>query len=430
MKKEFKETFFRSISVALAIFFASAPVLFIVTSMMTKAGFNSSFVFPSVAISSGLVTIIASFWCRLPLIFGPGIAGVSYLAIHLGVEQGWPVPVLVMVSLGATLLYFLAWLANGPSKMLQVLGPVLSRAITAMLGVFLIRLTIEAGYQEWVVTQGHSWKILGIMVLLWGIPVAVIEWAQRRSSAFSYLLGMAVCYFLNYILGLTQETGIVFGQNQWQGAWPGFEELCLVSGALSSIASACLGLWLIQTIDVAGCSAAMLSLSKGKAWAKNDDSSARKIQIMAPIGNLLGFLTGASGYSGPHCLHLSSAIAFCSQAPLFPRFVGFFVGVSFIFLACLGSLIHCLPLYIATPVILWVSIAMLRQLPLSIKNEGNEVVAGVIMVLSMALSCDIALSMAFGFWIALIIRWNSKQKICLASWIMAICFLMYIYLVR
>jgi xanthine/uracil/vitamin C permease (AzgA family) len=314
--------------------------------------------------------------------------------------------------------------------MLQILGPVLSKAITAMLGVFLIRLTIESGYQEWAATQGEPWEILGTMVLLWGVPVAVIEWAQRQSSSFGYLLGMAVCYFLNYIIGFTQETGLVFRQNEWQGVWPRLDELWLLSGGLSHVISACLGLWLIQTIDVGGCSAAMLSLSKGKGWLENDVGSARKIQLMAPLGNLLGFLMGPSGYSGPHCLHLSSALAFCTQAPLFPRFVGFFVGSFFMLLACLGSWVHYLPLYVATPVILWVGIAMIRQLPLSIKDEGKEVIAGLVMALSIAWTCDIALSMAFGFWIALIIRWNSKEKVCFTSWIMAISFLMYIYLVR
>lgn len=428
MNLDQKETILRSLSVALAMFFASAPILIIVPAMMAKAGFDPSLVLMSVALSCGLSTAVASVWFRLPLLFGPGIAGVSYLSMHLGVEMGWSLPLLTLASLGATFFYLVTWLVNWPSRMLEVLGPVLSKAITGMLGVFLIRLTLQSGYQEFC-SEGFKVAALKLFVL-WAIPVAIIEVGQRKSWSISYLLGMIACFVLGYFLDTSQVEEMTQAQVVWQGPWPSLSELWTMVRESNDFVSACLGLWLIQTVDVAGCSAAMLALAGQRKWLKESvGTSDHAVQVVAPIGNLIGYIMGPVGYSGPHCLHLSSALALCTGAPLWPRLVGLTVAALFVSSVFVGSLFHALPLYVASPVVLWVGIAMIRQLPLSIKKDGKEVVAGLGMALSMAWACDIALSMAIGFWLAMAIRLFEKKTPDWASWLMAVSFFVYIYLV-
>lgn len=429
MKNINQEVLLRSLSVAVSMFLASAPILLVIPSMMAKVGFDSSAVFLAIAFSCAVSTCIVSFACNLPLILGPGIAGASYLAIHLGMQLSLSLPLLVALSLGATLLYFLTWLAKWPSIMLKELGPIMSRAISAMLGVFLIRLTLASGFSE-LGCQGWV-EGLGKMALLWGIPVLVIEWSQRKSWSMSYLLGMGVCYLLSALIDeVHPQAASHFIENSQQGTWPSVSELWQSVWLAKGFLPACFGLWLIQTIDVAGCTAAMSQLAHERDWTVKPIASDRKIQGFAPLGNLLGFMFGPLGFSGIHCLHLSSALALCSPQALYPRLTACLVAGLFVVCGALSQVVDKLPFYLASPVVLWVALAMLRQLPWNIRKEGNEVIAGAVMALSVAFTCDIAVSMALGFWMVLLIRYSQKQKIGTPSWLMALGFGAYMYLVR
>jgi hypothetical protein len=173
----------------------------------------------------------------------------------------------------------------------------------------------------------------------------------------------------------------------------------------------------------------MVELAKERKWLHRPIVSNRKIQIFAPLGNLMGFALGPFGFSAPHCLHLSSALALCTPAPLYPKLIAGCIAAFFLASAALSQWVQNLPFYLASPVILWVGIAMIKPLPWNVRKGGLEVIAGLVMTMSVAYTHDIALSMALGFWLALAIRFFEKKKIELASWVLALGFIAYTYLV-
>lgn len=408
-----KPTWLNSLYTAMAIVVSCSPSLVIVPWMLSQMGFSADLSYVSCCFSMALATLIGVYIVGLPVVFGPQIGGVSYMLLHLHRNMGWSAEALWLCVVIAMLFFAIATILGLPKYVVKAFGPTLQRAVTGAIGVFFIALVMKtlpgSSAEGGFVVSDMSW--LGRMTVLILLPAMLIEWLGRRAVASAPLWGMALSASFGYFLGMSAENPVTLQSPQVLQTFD-YSLLQVVQGAggWSLFFWGVLGLWLIQTLDVAGCSVGMLELAKARTNndmeiqglpAVTQQEKLSRLNFLAPVGTFFGlFSWPMGGISGPHCLYISSAVGICTKASHRFIWTGAMVAVAFLLLVVAKPWVIALPSYLSSCVLLWIGASMLRQLPWKWDVMWPDIVSGWAMVAAVAITGNLMEGFSVGIWMA------------------------------
>jgi xanthine/uracil/vitamin C permease (AzgA family) len=400
-------------SASLAVVAASLPSFMIIASLLAKVGMDPQKIFIASTVSSAVTTLIASYVCRLPLVIGSGITGVTFMTANL-LHQGWVLQDLVWLQLLVSLLFLFATLLRFPEFVEKAFGPILRGAVTSALGAFLLVVAVEgamsslniATFNQLFESNDYLLHLVGVLV----IPICLLIVLEKKNFPGSYVLAMLASALIGYFLKIPIHQISYSSYQPWVWDYSSLPTLIDRIGGIGGLLVGCSGLLMIQMLDVTGCSLAIRSLAQDKMKSPPANLT-KNIFFLAPLGTLLGAAGGSYGITGPHCLHLSSAIGLCGNHEPDYRWMGWMYATLLLASTMLQPWIGQLPFYATLPVLFWVGINMTIKIPLQIKEENFEVIAGWLMVLVTLLSGDLLKGVAAGIWSATFFTALSAKKL-------------------
>lgn len=399
-----RKDFLRSLGLALAVIAATLPTFIVNASLLNAIGMDPQKVFVSSVVSTASISLLTSYLCSTPFIVGPGITGVSFITVNL-MNQGWLSQDVLWLILLSSALFFLANALKLAGLITDAFNPILRKAVTATLGVFLLIIAFQGASTALHACLGSMANPLRYefwqMSIVFIAPVGLIAFLEKSKFSGTYLIAIACSFIAGWAMGIqTGHTAL----RQLPGPWTldlySLKDLSQRVGGLAQVIGGAFGLVMVQMLDVAGCTIAMSDLI-GSHDDKARKNLASKIFWVVPIGSVFGLCGGSYGVSGPHCLHLSSAIGLSgSSKASYKVLTCLYFMLLFI---CLGlqSWIAYFPFYAILPVLMWVGFNMLRQLPFRLKQQGPDVIAGILMVLVTATTSHLLKGVAAGIWSSL-----------------------------
>lgn len=186
-------------------FCAAAPALFATASLMELTGGNNQAVFTGCCLTAGVVTLLSSSLCRLPVVFVPNVGLVSLFTFTIYFGAGIPRDTaLAVYALSGVCLLALGLLRLGPA-LLRATPEFLFPAMMAGIGLLLVGTGLrQAGvlvaHPVTLVVLGNLAARAPVIAGLGGLAVCV---AMAKSARYPLAIGAAVAAVSGVVLGVT-----------------------------------------------------------------------------------------------------------------------------------------------------------------------------------------------------------------------------------
>ncbi len=384
----------QEILAGLTTFLAMVYSVFVVPSMLGKAGFDTSAVFIAVCLTSGLGSLLMGFWANLPIAVGCALSLTAFMAFDLVLGQ----QISPEVALGAVflmgLIFTLISVTGIRTWILRNLPLGIAHGTGIGIGLFLLMI---ASNEVGLVTRNTGaglplalGDISAMPVWLSILGLAAIFGLERRritGSILLVILGLSVFGLLFdpnvHYMGLTARPQFG-GEHSLIGAMD-------IGGALNAVVlPSVLALVMTAVFDATGTIRAVA----GNAGQLDKDG-----QIIngsrALTTDSLSSLVSASLGGSPAAAYIESAAGTAAGGRT--GLTAVVVGLGFLLLIFFSPLAGLVPSYATAPALMYVGLLMLSGVRHLNTDDTIDTMAGLVCAVFIVLTVNIVTGIMLGF---------------------------------
>ena len=390
-------------------FFSMSYIIFVNPIILSKAGMSLTYVFIATCLTIGITAILMAFIANMPLIIAPGM-GLNALFVYTIVLQmgyTWQQALTLILVSGIVMIVFLLCIKK---DFLQNMIPLsLRHGITAGIGMFVIFIALQnSGFvvsnPSTLVSIGNLLTIKAILII---IMFFAIIYGFIKNFYFIPILSLIILCLVSYF---TEESVITSTSIEY-----GFGSHFDFNGIFNfAVMGVLITILFSSFFDSMGVIYSYTYLSNRK------DLNFKKPMYILGISNILAAFFGTS--SSVIFLESNSGVVSGGRTGL----VALVVGILCLLCLFLAPLVSLIPVWVATPILLYLGIVMLSSLQHVNWNDVTEYVPAIIALILMPLGYSIIIGLAASFisYIILKLIFNKYKDLTISTIILGILFIL------
>ncbi len=378
----------------LTTFLAMVYSVFVVPSMLGKAGFDTSAVFVAVCLTSAFGSLVMGFWANLPIAVGCAISLTAFTAFDLVLGQ----QLTPAVALGAIFLMgviFTAISATGiRTWILRNLPLGIAHGTGIGIGLFLL---LIAANEVGLVTRNTGaglpvalGEVTAMPVWLSVLGLAAIFGLERRRIAGGILIVILALSAVGLIFDpAVQFTGLFAmpafgGEHSLIGAMD-------IGGAMNAVVlPSVLALVMTAVFDATGTIRAVAGQA-GQLDDKGQIINGSRALTTDSVSSMVSSTLGAA----PAAAYIESAAGTAAGGRT--GLTAVVVGLGFLALIFLSPLAALVPAYATAPALMYVGLLMLGGVRHLNTEDTVDTMAGLVCAVFIVLTCNIVTGIMLGF---------------------------------
>ncbi len=370
-------------------FFAMSYIIFVNPIILKSTGISVSSVFIATALVSAFAAFIMAFYVKLPLVAstGMGLNAVFTYTIVLTMGYSWQ-NALALVFLEGVAIFLVAVFVN-INFLINAIPNALKQGATAGIGAFIILISLNnsniiISHPATLVTLGNIHSIISVSVFS---MFFILLWAHYKKLHFMPLISIVLLTLLSLFINTTHYSGVVsFNINLSDTFFKFSFSNILNFGALIAITI----IFLSSFFDSFGALLSYNYLTGNTKASLNNINTKRAIQV----NGLASMLAGVLGTSSATIfLESNAGVSFGGRTGLSALVIGLLFLTSILF----SPLISAVPIWAATPVLMYLGFLMLSALKEINWSDISQSVPALICVVFMPLTYSVSYGIAFGF---------------------------------